>query len=482
MRVLVALSPLGLDAAAGPSSGDVLGEARDVEEEFEPVVAAIRSISPRIEVLRPGVVALDARGPTRYFGGEAELCERVREAARVATGRLATGRPGCARPRVGIAGGRFAAEIAARRDVIVRPGGDAEFLSRFPLSVLVDAELEGVLGSLGISTLGEFAALPKGSVLGRFGAEAGRLHDLARGRDDRVLGSTPAREEFVSSAVMEPASEVIEAVLRLAADPSEELIAELEIRGLISTCVEVLVVDDEGNSISRVWTVTRDRVGFDAGTLIERLRCQLEELRLKSAEPAHFSGRIERISFKARDVVPVGVNQVGLWGGTSDADERAMRCIDRVQAVLGPGAVRTAVIRGGRMPRERVEFVPWGTDPKKLLRTGVSRELPWPGRLPRPSPALVHDPVLTAELLDDGGSLVIVTSRGRLSARPARLRIDRRRWLIVVDWGGPWTIDERWWDFSRTRRLARVQLLCERGAGYLCVFEAKRWWVEASYD
>ena len=37
---------------------------------FEPVVAALEAIAPGVEITRPGLAAIDVRGPTRYFGGE----------------------------------------------------------------------------------------------------------------------------------------------------------------------------------------------------------------------------------------------------------------------------------------------------------------------------------------------------------------------------------------------------------------------------
>ena len=37
---------------------------------FEPVVAAVEEVAAGVQVLRPGVCALAARGPARYFGGE----------------------------------------------------------------------------------------------------------------------------------------------------------------------------------------------------------------------------------------------------------------------------------------------------------------------------------------------------------------------------------------------------------------------------
>ena len=37
---------------------------------FEPVVAALESIAPGVEITRPGLAAIGVRGPSRYFGGE----------------------------------------------------------------------------------------------------------------------------------------------------------------------------------------------------------------------------------------------------------------------------------------------------------------------------------------------------------------------------------------------------------------------------
>ena len=37
---------------------------------FEPVIAALESIAPGVEITRPGLALIGMRGPTRYFGGE----------------------------------------------------------------------------------------------------------------------------------------------------------------------------------------------------------------------------------------------------------------------------------------------------------------------------------------------------------------------------------------------------------------------------
>src|SRR5205807_2469764 len=70
--------------------------------------------------------------------------------------------------------------------------------------------------------------------------------------------------------------------------------------------------------------------------------------------------------------------QLGFWGGSAEGDERAARALARVQGMLGPEGVLTAVACGGRGPGERVGFVPWG-DPRE---PGRPLDCPGPGRWP----------------------------------------------------------------------------------------------------
>src|SRR6266540_3795896 len=74
---------------------------------FEPVLVAVESLTPRIEVLRPGECAFPARGAARYHGGEATLTAKVLATVDQVLGVLG-------RCQVGIADGRFAASLAAR--------------------------------------------------------------------------------------------------------------------------------------------------------------------------------------------------------------------------------------------------------------------------------------------------------------------------------------------------------------------------------
>jgi DNA polymerase-4 len=100
--------------------------------------------------------------------------------------------------RIGIAGNKFVAEQAARSAadgtaVLIRPGGEREFLSSLPLSALpgvVDHESLRRMTLLGIDTLGDLAVLSVNAVVTQFGRGARSLHDLARGIDLRPLDVT----------------------------------------------------------------------------------------------------------------------------------------------------------------------------------------------------------------------------------------------------------------------------------------------------
>jgi protein ImuB len=196
------------------------------------------------------------------------------------------------------------------------------------------------------------------------------------------------------------------------------------------------------------------------------------------------------------EVAPATGRQLGIWGGDAAATERAERVLARVQGMLGHPAVVSAVPQGGRTPAERVRWVPWG-DPREPARplaavpapgTNALEVPPWPGAIPAPSPARVFDPPLPAELLDESGRPVTVSSRGDPSGVPARVRCGALPGDggAVRSWAGPWPHDARWWDPRARSRGAHWQLLVTGtdGGTVACLVEvaAGRARLEAIYD
>ncbi|GFJ88643.1 hypothetical protein Prum_022850 [Phytohabitans rumicis] len=300
---------------------------------FEPVVAAVEEMAVGVEVIRPGSCALAARGPARYFGGEEraaeQIVERIAEACAVES-------------QAGVADGVFAAGLAARAGQIVPPGGTPEFLAGQPVETLDRPQLTDLLRRLGVRTLGDFAALPAADVLSRFGFDASLAHRLAAGRDHRGLAvRRPPPDLDVAETYDEPLDRVDVAAFA-ARSLAERLHATLAGHGLACTRVAIEAVTADGQELHRVW---RHDGLLTAVAIADRVRWQLD---------GWISGRRDRpVSGIMRlRLIPEGVLahaglQPGLWGETGEERERAHRALNRVQGILGPEAVLTAVLGAG---------------------------------------------------------------------------------------------------------------------------------------
>ncbi|GEL16201.1 hypothetical protein PA7_00380 [Pseudonocardia asaccharolytica DSM 44247 = NBRC 16224] len=204
---------------------------------FEPVVAAVEELATGVEVIRPGLVALLARGPVGYFGGEQRAAERLVDqvAARTAV-----------ECQVGVADGLFAAVLAARRGVSVEPGGTPAFLAPLGVEELdrepeVDrSELVGLLRRLGLRSLGAFGSLPASDVASRFGADAVLAHRLARGLDPRPPVRRRPPEELAVEVELDPPVERVDAAAFAARGLAEQLHRALAGRGLSCTRLGVV--------------------------------------------------------------------------------------------------------------------------------------------------------------------------------------------------------------------------------------------------
>ena len=151
------------------------GERGEEARRFAGVVARAGELCPWVHAVRLGVCALPARGPARFFGGEEAVVSRLA----AAVGDEAT---------AGVADGLFAAMLAARQGLIVPPGGTADFLAPWSVATLARPDLAVTLQRLGITTLGQFAALPAANVSDRFGPDAAACHAVARGESGELAG------------------------------------------------------------------------------------------------------------------------------------------------------------------------------------------------------------------------------------------------------------------------------------------------------
>jgi protein ImuB len=495
---------------------------------FEPVVAVVEEFCPRVEVLRPGVCAFAARGPARYFGGEAELARKVAEAV---------GRDGIA-CQVGIADGLFAAQLATRAGptgVLVPAGGTREFLAGLPVGVLGIPELCELLPRLGIETLGQLAELPPAEAASRFGADGKLASRLARGLDPRPLVPRPPAADLSVQAEFDPPVGQSEPVIFAAKALADQMHARLAARGLACVRVGVQVRCADGQELSRLWR----HDGLLSGLAVaERVRWQLDGWRTgqragSGQEASDGAGGITLLRLIPDQLVRATGRQLALWGDSVISD-RVARAAIRVQAMLGHDRVRRPVLAGGRRPAEQALLVPFG-DAAMPQRPA---DRPWPGQIPAPSPATVYPVPLPARLTDASGQTVSVSGRVQLSAPPAWLSVGPGEWssprlatggglggsssrlatggglggsssrlatggglggsspqlateqvmavteqvMAVIAWAGPWPVTERWWDPPTACRQARFQLATDDGSAWLAVLQDGCWLIEGRYD
>jgi protein ImuB len=449
--------------------------ARDARE-FEPVIRAIADVVPRLDVIEPGWVTFASRGPSRYFGGDGPLAERL---AALVTAH--TGTP----VGVGVADGRFASTVAARRAVgatptVVPVGDSSRFVAPLPVAWLREAgeaptDLVDLLVRLGVRTLGDLADLPAGDVLGRFGPAGLHAHRLAGGADERPPDVVdPPVQRGVERVLDEPV-EHLGTVVFVAKQLADDLAATLAAEGRVCTRLMVVLETDHGERSERSWY--RD-AGLSAVAMVERVRWQLDGW---VTQPGGISAGISLVRLTPDEIRAHDGIQAGLWGGRSQADHDAVRAVTRLVGMAGDDAVRVPVWQGGRLPTDRYRWVPATTvdldDPQRRLEPSAE---PWPGATPSPSAAVVHPEPVPIEVVDACGAAVRVTGRGDVSAPPVEMRFDGSDHPVVA-WAGPWPVDQRWWDTQRHRRVARFQMVTAEGAAYLVFVERRQWWLAAEY-
>jgi protein ImuB len=436
-------------------------EARD-SREFEPVVECVERLSPGVQLIRPGLCVVRARGLSGYLGAEELAAETVLEAVIAELG-IASG-------RVGVADGVFTAVQAARQADpvhVVARGGSAEFLAPLPISGLGDSGLTELLPRLGVCTLGDFAGLSAADVRSRFGAQGVRLWGLAAGMDSRQVIPRVPPPELTKKLDFEPALTLVEQVAFAARTEVERFIAGLTDAGLVCTEVRLEFVGERDELCIRSWL---SPASFDAAGLLDRIRWQLQ-----AAAGEQLISGVVGLEIEPIAVAALASHAPGLFG--LGPDEKVHHAMSRVQAMVGHGGVVTAQVGGGRWLAERQQLVAWGDRAAVVLPT----DRPWPGRVPGPQPAAVFTEPLPVGLLDVNGQSVVVTPRGQLSKPPTGLQIDRRI-RTLIGWAGPWPIAERGWDQERSRAANRCQVVDGTGTAWLLFADSNGWWAEARYD
>jgi protein ImuB len=326
-----------------------------VADAWERVLARLEGMGAAVESAQPGEACFDARGLRRLHGGHVDGVLAATRAALRRPARLGAGptrfcalaAASAARPRrpvvvpVDPAAGAEGAAAAARAFLADRP---AELLRhRAPL-----AALPPLLERLGITTLGDLAALPRAAVADRFGAVGVTAHRLACGEDDpvraRAAGERLEESLDLPEAVSGPQLERALAML------IDRLLARRERDGRTIRAAVVAATLVEGGT----W---RERVVFREATA-DPLRMRLAlagKLALLPAPAETLRLAADRLG------PPHGTGAALFDDGTAERTARLREAVRQARAAAGPDAALRvlAVDPDSRVPERRTVLTPF---------------------------------------------------------------------------------------------------------------------------
>ncbi len=326
-----------------------------VADLWERLLTRLESIGAGVEAERPGLACFDARGLLALHGGLANVLRAARVTLRLPV-------------RLGAAPTRFAAVAAAtraraRRPEIVgqgRPGQGgggrepvAEYLAPLPVALLrarpALAGLPEALERLGVTTLGELAALPSGAVADRFGRAGLEARELACGGDAPLRPRTPGEVLRETLELPEAASgPQLERGLGLLID---RLLARRERRARTLRAVVVSAALVERGGTWRAPVVFREALADPT-----RMRIALVPHLARLPAPA------ERLGLAVQRFGPAAADQRSLLEDPAAARGGRLReAIAQARAAAGPDAAMRVleVDPDSRFPERRAVLAPF---------------------------------------------------------------------------------------------------------------------------
>ncbi len=397
----------------------------------EALLEVADAFSPRVEDGGDGVVFLDADGVERRFRGR----EPERNLA------LALER-GAAREtlpaRVGVAGSKLAAEVAAREakgsDPRIVPGGEeAAFLAPLPLARLApDFALAETLARWGLASVGDFARLPAAEVASRLGEAGRRLHAVARGLDPRPLLPREPPPDFHEGSELEWPLATLEPFLFLARAALDRLCRRLEAAGLGCARLETRApprarrprrardrparADPRPQDAARRRSASRSRSGR---------RAPRSPAFCSPPGPTGRAPRSSRCSGRRRSP-PTG------WRPPSRASSLSSAPIAPARRARSTATAPSASPSSPTRRRRRRRFAPEPAPPRGLLAVRVLRP-----------------PLELAVELDGERRPVAVARRG--GEEPEKNRRPRLEGDVRIA-SGPWRLEEGWWSDAPVER------------------------------
>jgi protein ImuB len=314
--------------------------AFDALAAFSPGVAGVSDpADPAFGLLEVQVDGLD-----RLWGPETVLAERLATAIRAVL-------PGS--PRIGIAGTRFGATVAAGhaapgRPVLVPAGDDAAFLAPLPAGLLTpDADVRARLRRFGLRQIGAVANLARSALVARFGAEGERIHARAIGEEIVPFRPRRAPERLVLALPIEPSVADLEplrfVLRRVAGALADQLLARGSAAAVASLRLELDLAFAPPGSPARVVVEQRFPEPTADAEAIERLLLA----RLERTPPP---AAVARLELELDGVAPAAGQQLPLFVPQAARNARLGWQLARLALTYGEDRVQRAVIVDPQAP------------------------------------------------------------------------------------------------------------------------------------
>jgi len=326
------------------------------------VMGIFRSVTPLVEPLSLDEAFLDVTGAGRLLGDGATIAARVRDA--IATEEQLA----CS---VGVASSKFLAKLASEvakpkasptgpvggAGVVVVPvGGELDFLHPLPLQALwgVGPAMLERLGVLGITTVGELAALPLATVVAAVGRSTGaHLHALANGHDDRPVVVDRAARSISHEVTFETDRSDGAALVGVLVQLADGVAGRLRRGGIVGRTVVVKVRFADFRTLTRARTLTA--ATDDAATILRCGRELLASLDVSSGVRLlglGVRGLGEEEATAEQLELDLAVPSAGAGAASarpepSSADRRAANgALDAIRERFGADAIGPAVLAG----------------------------------------------------------------------------------------------------------------------------------------
>ena len=227
-------------------------------------------------------------------------------------------------PRVGVAGAKFPAFVAARvsepsRATLV-PTDVASFLAPHSVDLLpVSADLKVALHRFGLHTLGDVASMTETSLVDRFGGEGRRAWHLSWGMDDSPVVPLAHVETVVERTSLPFSSASLELLITVVDTLLARAFSRPSMRGRYAGKVFLECALEGGPTWVR-------EITFKGGVGNRKRALSIIGPRLEEEHP---SGPVEDVTLTLDDLTGESGTQLGLLPDARESDKRRLVEVDR---------------------------------------------------------------------------------------------------------------------------------------------------------